>query len=75
MEGVADAIRYPTNQPITNAIHGDSHAVKFKVLFHQYSRPPEIRYDPNWFSYGPDDKLNTDQSNPGGDGHTGYDLP
>jgi hypothetical protein len=67
--------RYPTNQPIINAIYADSHAAKFKVLFRQYSRPPEIRYDPNWFSFGPDGSLNTDQGNTGGDVHSGYDLP
>ncbi len=67
--------RYPTNQPIINAIYADSHAAKFKVVFRQYSKPPDIRYDPNWFSYGPDGKVNTDQANTGSDVHSGYDLP
>ena len=62
---------YPTNQPTINAIYGDFHAAKFKVTFRQ--NPAPRRYDPNWFSYGPDGKLNTDQPNTGGDVHTGYD--
>ena len=65
--------RYPTNQPSINAIYADSHAAKFKVVFRQNSQPPGKRYDPNWFGYGPDGKLNTDQPNTGGDVHTGYD--
>jgi len=65
--------RYPTNQPTINAIYGDFHAASFKVAFRQNSQPPFRRYDPNWFSYGPDGKLNTDQPNTGGDVHTGYD--
>jgi prepilin-type N-terminal cleavage/methylation domain-containing protein len=67
--------RYPINQqPIINAIHGDFHAAKFKVGFRQYSRAPEIRYDPNWFTYGPNGQLNMDAPNIGGDVHTGYDF-
>jgi len=65
--------RYPTNQPTLNAIYGDFHAAKFKVLFRQ--NQPGRRYDPNWFSYGPDGKLNNDMPNSGGDVHSGYDLP
>jgi len=63
--------RYPTNQPSLNAIYADSHAAKFKVVFRQNAAGK--RYDPNWFSYGPDGKLNTDQPNTGGDVHTGCD--
>ncbi len=65
--------RYPTNQPTLNAIYGDFHAAKFKVLFRQ--NQPGQRYDPNWFSYGPDGRLNNDMPNTGGDVHSGYDLP
>jgi prepilin-type N-terminal cleavage/methylation domain-containing protein len=67
--------RYPIHQqPTINAIYGDFHAAKFKVVFRQYSRP-EKRYDPNWFSYGPNGQLNMDAPNTGGDVHAGYDLP
>ena len=65
--------RYPTNQPTLNVIFGDLHASTFKVMFRQ--NRPERRYDPNWFSYGPDGNLNTDSPNTGGDVKTGYDLP
>jgi type II secretory pathway pseudopilin PulG len=65
--------RYPTNQPTINVIFGDFHAAKFNVLFRQ-NRAGRI-YDPNWFSYGPDGKLNTDNPNTGGDVKTGYDVP
>jgi hypothetical protein len=65
--------RYPTNQPTLNVIFGDLHAATFKVLFRQ--NRPERRYDPNWFSYGPDGTLNTDTPNTGGDVKTGYDVP
>jgi prepilin-type N-terminal cleavage/methylation domain-containing protein len=65
--------RYPTNQPTINAIYGDFHAAKFKVAFRQYSQPLK-RYDPNWFTYGPDGQLNKDTPNTGGDVHTGYDF-
>jgi len=64
---------YPTNQPTINAIYGDFHAAKFSVLFRQ--NQPGKRYDPNWFSYGPDGKLNKDMPNTGGDVKTGYDIP
>ncbi|PYJ57442.1 MAG: hypothetical protein DME24_19140 [Verrucomicrobia bacterium] len=65
--------RYPTNQPTINVVFGDFHAAKFKVLFRQ--NQPGKRYDPNWFSYGPDGKLNNDNPNTGGDVKTGYDVP
>jgi hypothetical protein len=54
-------------------IYGDFHAGKFNVTFRQSPNPH--RYDPNWFSLGPDGKLNTDNLNTGGDVKTGYDLP
>jgi len=65
--------RYPTNQPTINVIFGDFHASKLKVLFRQ--NRAERRYDPNWFSYGPNGKLNVDNPNTGGDVKTGYDTP
>jgi len=66
---------YPLDkQPTINAIYGDFHAAKFKVAFRQYSRAPDLRYDPNWFTYGPDGQLNMDAPNTGGDVHTGYDF-
>lgn len=65
--------RYPTNQPTLNVIFGDLHAAVFKVQFRQ--NRPERRYDPNWFTYGPDGRLNTDAPNTGGDVKTGYDIP
>jgi len=65
--------RYPTNQPTINVIYGDFHAAKFKVLFRQ--NRPDRRYDPNWFSYGPDGRLNQDNPNTGGDVKTGFDIP
>jgi prepilin-type N-terminal cleavage/methylation domain-containing protein len=64
---------YPTTQPTINAVYADFHAAKFKVRFRQATAPR--RYDPNWFSYGPDGKLNTDSPNTGGDVKTGYDNP
>ena len=66
--------RYPINQqPIINVIYGDFHAAKLKVGFRQYSRPVQ-RYDPNWFTYGPNGQLNLDAPNTGDDVHTGYDF-
>jgi prepilin-type N-terminal cleavage/methylation domain-containing protein len=65
--------RYPTNQPTINAIYADFHAAKFSVLFRQ--NLPEKRFDPNWFSYGPDGRLNNDNPNVGGDVRTSYDMP
>ena len=64
---------YPTNQPTINVVYGDFHAGKLKVTFRQ--SPAPRRYDPNWFSFGPDGKLNEDNPNTGGDVKTGYDLP
>ena len=64
---------YPTKQPTLNVIFGDFHAAKFKVLFRQ-NKPGRL-YDPNWFSYGPDGRLNNDNPNTGGDVRTGYDVP
>jgi prepilin-type N-terminal cleavage/methylation domain-containing protein len=62
-------------QPVLSAIYADSHAQKFKVLFRQYSVDSgNPDYDANWFSYGPDNALNRDNPNTGGDVHTGYDL-
>ena len=67
--------RYPlAPQPIINAIYGDFHAARFKIGFRQYSRAPDIRYDPNWFTFGPGGALNMDAPNTGGDVHTGYDF-
>ncbi len=67
--------RYPLDkQPTINAIYGDFHAAKFKVVFRQYSRAPQTRYDPNWFTYGSTGQLNMDDPNTGGDVHTGYDF-
>jgi prepilin-type N-terminal cleavage/methylation domain-containing protein len=63
--------QYPFKQPIINVIFGDFHAGPFKVLFRQNGAG---RYDPNWLSYGPDNKFNTDNPNTGGDVKTGYDL-
>jgi prepilin-type N-terminal cleavage/methylation domain-containing protein len=63
--------RYPTTQPIINAIYADFHASKWKILFRQ--NQPGNFYDPNWFSYGPNDQLNKDNPNIGGDVRTGYD--
>ena len=63
---------YPTVQPSLNAIYGDCHAGKWKVLFREQSK--EGYYDPNWFTYGPGGVLNTDNPNIGDDVHTGYDL-
>lgn len=64
---------YPTNQPTINVVYGDFHAGKLKVTFRQ--SPAPRRYDPNWFSFGSDGKLNEDNPNTGGDVKTGYDLP
>ncbi|MDB6125796.1 MAG: prepilin-type N-terminal cleavage/methylation domain [Pedosphaera sp.] len=62
---------YPATQPIVNGIYADFHASKWKILFRQ-NQPGKL-YDPNWFSYGPNGQLNTDNPNTGGDVHTGYD--
>lgn len=65
--------RYPTRQPTLNAVFADFHAERFQVRFRQ--NVPPRRYDPNWFSFGPDGRPNTDVPNTGGDVRTGYDLP
>lgn len=63
---------YVTVQPTLNAIYADFHAALWKVKFRQ--NKPERYYDPNWFSYGPNGALNTDNPNIGYDVHTGYDF-
>jgi hypothetical protein len=66
---------YSTKQPTLNSVFADGHAEKFKVLFRQWSvGGANPNYDPNWFSYGADGKLNMDAPNTGGDVHAGYDL-
>jgi len=62
---------YITTQPTLNAIYADFHAALWKVLFRQ--NKPGNYYDPNWFSYGPNGVLNTDNPNIGGDVHKGWD--
>ena len=62
---------YPNKQPIVNAFYADSHAAKLKVVFNYGGAGP---YDPNWFTYGPGDQLNTGAPNIGDDVHTGYDI-
>jgi prepilin-type N-terminal cleavage/methylation domain-containing protein len=66
------ASSYTTIQPTLNAIYADFHAASWKVLFRQ-NRAQRL-YDPNWFSYGLNGVLNTDNPNIGGDVHTGWDL-
>jgi len=63
---------YTPAQPILNAIYADFHAALWKVIFRQ--NKPGNYYDPNWFSYGSNGALNTDNPNIGGDVHTGFDL-
>ncbi len=63
---------FVTTQPTLNAIYGDLHAAHWRVLF-RANRPGRV-YDPNWFSYGPNGALNTDNPNVGDDVHTGYDF-
>jgi prepilin-type N-terminal cleavage/methylation domain-containing protein len=65
--------RYPTQQPIIQAIFADFHAEPFRVVFRQ--NVGGRRYDPNWLSYGPNGQLNTDNPNVGGDIRTGFDIP
>ena len=62
---------YTTTQPTLNAIYADFHAALWKVLFRQ--NKAGNYYDPNWFSYGPNNVRNTDNPNIGGDVHTGWD--
>lgn len=66
------ASSYTTTQPTLNAIYADFHAELWKVQFRQ--NRPERYYDPNWFTYGPNGVLNTDNPNIGYDVHTGWDL-
>ncbi len=63
---------YTPAQPTLNVIYADFHASLWKVLFRQ--NKPGNYYDPNWFSYGPNGVLNTDNPNIGYDVHTGWDL-
>ncbi|HWQ93211.1 MAG TPA: prepilin-type N-terminal cleavage/methylation domain-containing protein [Clostridia bacterium] len=62
---------YTATQPTLNAIYADFHAALWKVQFRQ--NRPERYYDPNWFTYGPNNQLNTDTPNIGYDVHTGWD--
>jgi prepilin-type N-terminal cleavage/methylation domain-containing protein len=62
---------YTTTQPTLNAIYADFHAALWKVLFRQ--NKAGNYYDPNWFSYGPNGVLNSDNPNIGGDVHKGWD--
>jgi prepilin-type N-terminal cleavage/methylation domain-containing protein len=66
------ASSYTRIQPTLNAIYADFHAAAWKVLFRQ--NRVERYYDPNWFSFGLNGVLNTDNPNIGGDVHTGWDL-
>jgi prepilin-type N-terminal cleavage/methylation domain-containing protein len=62
---------YPRVQPTLNVVFGDFHAGKWKVKFRQNTG---FRlYDPNWFTYGANGQLNTDNPNIGDDVKTGYD--
>ncbi len=63
---------YTPAQPTLNAIYADFHAALWKVIFRQ--NKPGNYYDPNWFSYGRNGAVNTDDPNIGGDVHTGFDL-
>jgi prepilin-type N-terminal cleavage/methylation domain-containing protein len=63
---------YTSIQPTLNAIYADFHAASWKVVFRQ--NKPERYYDPNWFTYGRNFALNTDNPNIGGDVHTGCDF-
>jgi prepilin-type N-terminal cleavage/methylation domain-containing protein len=62
---------YTPTQPTLNAIYADFHAALWKVQFRQ--NKPGNNYDPNWFTYGPGNVLNTDSPNIGYDCHTGFD--
>ncbi len=65
---------YPTVQPTLTSVYGDFHAAIWKVQFREQTTGP---YDPNWFSYGPDNSgnivFNTDNPNTGWNVTTGYD--
>jgi len=63
---------YTAAQPTLNAIYADFHASLWKVLFRQ--NKAGNFYDPNWFSYGSNGVLNTDNPNIGYDVHSGWDL-
>lgn len=63
---------YTITQPTLNAIYADFHAALWKVRFRQ--NKPGNYYDPNWFTYGLNGALNTDNPNLGGDVHTGWDF-
>lgn len=60
-----------TAQPYLNALAGDGHVQKWKVIFRQ--NQAGNYYDPNWFSYGPGGQVNTDAPNIGSDVRTGSD--
>lgn len=62
---------YTSTQPTLNAVYADFHAALWKVVFRQ--NKPGNHYDPNWFTYGADFRLNTDSPNIGNDVHTGWD--
>ncbi len=66
------ASSYVTTQPTLNAIYADFHAAAWKVVFRQ--NRAERYYDPNWFTYGPNNAVNTDNPNIGFDVHTGFDF-
>jgi prepilin-type N-terminal cleavage/methylation domain-containing protein len=63
---------YTPIQPTLNAIYADFHAELWKVRFRQ--NRAGNNYDPNWFTYGPNGVLNSDNPNIGYDVHTGFDL-
>ena len=63
---------YTSTQPTLNAIYADFHAALWKVAFRQ--NKTGNYYDPNWFTYGPNGALNTDNPNIGNDVHKGWDF-
>ena len=58
-------------QPSLIAAVGDGHVQTWRVIFRQ--NQPGNYFDPNWFSYGSGDQLNTGNPNIGGDVRTGSD--
>jgi prepilin-type N-terminal cleavage/methylation domain-containing protein len=60
-----------TSQPYLIAVAGDGHAQKWKIIFRQ--NVARNYFDPNWFSFGPGDQLNTGSPNIGADVRTGSD--
>ena len=62
---------YTSTQPTLNTVYADFHAALWKVRFRQ--NKAGNYYDPNWFTYGPNFVLNTDNPNIGYDVHTGWD--